>query len=58
MDTYTEYSKHLYKTIDMFNKNRAKSATSLKIKGINYKFMITDLCKYNDKLKYGKFDFP
>jgi hypothetical protein len=48
MDTYTEYSKHLYKTIDMFNKDRAKSATSLKIKGLNYKFMITDLCKYND----------
>jgi hypothetical protein len=38
MGDYTKYSKKLYKNIDQFNAKRARSAKSVVIKGIQYRF--------------------
>lgn len=38
MGDYTKYSKKLYKNMDQFNANRARSAKSVVIKGIQYRF--------------------
>lgn len=55
---YSEYSKRLYKSIDHFNTQRAKSAQPVKISGLNYKFSITGVSKYQDKVRYGNFNWP
>jgi len=38
MGDYTKYSKKLYRNIDQFNARRARSAKTVVIKGIKYRF--------------------
>ena len=58
MDNYSEYSKHLYYSIDQWGNKRATSAKPLNIRGIKYKFTIMDLNKYGNDIKYGRFNWP
>jgi len=58
MENYSEYSKRLYQSIDQWNSKRAKSAKPVSIHGLKYKFKIMDLNKYQDNMKYGRFDWP
>ena len=58
MDNYSEYSKALYNSLDQWGNKRARSAKPLNIHGIKYKFKIIDLNKYQDDVKYGRFDWP
>lgn len=58
MDNYTEYSKHLYNSIDQWSNHRANSAKPVTIRGIKYKFNIIDLSKYVNDVKYGRFNWP
>lgn len=58
MENYSEYSKQLYCSIDQWGKQRASSAKPVNIRGIKYKFMIMDLNKYQNDLKYGRFNWP
>jgi len=58
MANYSDYSKQLYRSIDQWNTQRAKSAKPVSIHGLRFKFKIMDLNKYNDRLKYGTFNWP
>mgnify|MGYP001435612820 CR=1 FL=1 len=58
MGDYTKYSKKLYRNIDQFNARRARSAKTVVIKGIKYRFQMMNLGKYEDKMKYGSFNWP
>lgn len=57
MENYSDYTKQLYKSIDLIESKRANSAKPIKIRGIKYKFQLQNVMKYQDMLKYGKFDW-
>ncbi len=56
--TYSDYSKQLYKQIDLQDHKRSQSAKPIKIKGLKYQFVVVDLGKYSDRNKYGNFNWP
>ena len=55
---YSNYTKQLYKSIDLIDNNRSRSSKRpVKIRGIKYRFQLSDLNKYADTTKYGNFDW-
>ena len=46
MENYSDYTKQLYKSIDLIESKRANSAKPIKIRGIKYKFQLQNVAKY------------
>lgn len=56
-ENYSAYAKSLYMNVGI-NRKRALSAKAVDIRGLKYKFKVTDIAKYTDSLRYGIFNWP